>query len=145
MSIDVGTTGQAIDITVSEFQLDGETLSTGIESMEFTCNQEEDVTHFQGIQDPQERNRGQRTYEASGVIGARQWVLLSQRFGGWSNLKNKEFTLVVNATPENDPNLYSFTFYKFRFLKDAVNFDKMSGKNKFSASFLSYNQEAVTQ
>jgi hypothetical protein len=145
MSIDVGTTGQAIDITVSEFQLDGETLSTGIESMEFTCNQEEDVTHFQGIQDPQERNRGQRTYEASGVIGTRQWVLLCQRFGGWSNLKNKEFTHVVNATPESDPNLYSFTFFKFRFLKDAVNLDKMSSKNKFSASFLSYNQEAVTQ
>ena len=145
MSIDVGTTGQSVDITVSEFQFDGETLSTGIESMEYTCNQEEDVTHFQGEQDPQERNRGQRTYESSGVIGTRQWVLLSKRFGGWSNLKNKEFTLVVNATPENDPNLYSFTFYKFRFLKDAVNLDKMSSKNKFSASFLSYTQEAVTQ
>lgn len=143
--IDVGTTGQAIDITVSEFKFDGETLSTGLESMEWTCNQDEEVTHFQGKQDPQERNRGQRTYEASGVIGARQWVLLCERFGGWSNLKNKEFTLVVNAIPENDPNLYSFTFKRFRFLKDSINADKSSGKNKFSASFLGYDQKSVVR
>lgn len=145
MAIDVGTTGQAIDVTVSEFQFDGETLSSGIESMEISCNQEEEMTHFQGFQDPQERNRGQRTYEASGVMGTRQFVLLAARMGGWSALKNKEFTLVLNATPENDPNLYSFTLYRFRFLKDSFNFDKSAAKNKFSASFMSFTQEAVVQ
>lgn len=143
--IDVGTEGNCIDITSAEMMFNGDTLSAAVSTLEWTCKTEEEVIHYQGLQDAQERTAGQRTYEASLTWGTRQYVLFCEKMGGWDAVKNMEFTLVVNASPRNDPKLYSFTFRKFRLKDDSMNLDKSASMNKISASFLSYDQKAVTR
>ena len=145
MSIDVGTPGFGIDITAAELQFDGDTLSAAVSTMEWSAKTEEEIVHFQGLQDPQERTAGQRSYEATITWGTRQYVLFCERQGGWDQVKNQEFTLVVNASPKNDSKLYSFTFNKLRLHSDSINLDKSASMNKISASFLSYDQESVTK
>lgn len=145
MAIDVGSPGFAIDITSAELQFDGDTLSAAVSTMEWSCKTEEEVIHYQGLQDPQERTAGQRTYEASLTWGTRQYVLFCEREGGWDAVKNRAYTLVVNASPKNDPKLYSFTFRQLRLHSDSMNLDKSASMNKISASFLSYDQKSVTR
>lgn len=143
--IDVGTAGFAIDITSAQIQFDGDTLSAAISSMEWSTKTDEETAHFQGLQDPQERTAGQRTHEATLSWGARQYALFCRQQGGWSVVKDKEYTLVVNAEPKNDDKLYSYTFYKLRLHSDSVNLDKSVSMVKISASFLSFDQEVVTK
>jgi hypothetical protein len=143
VSIDVSTPGFGIDVTSAEFLFDGESLSAAIESMEFSTKTDEEIVHFQGLQDPQERTAGQRSHEATLTWGTRQYLLFCDRFGGWDEVKNKEFTLVVNAEPRNDDKVYSLTFYAFRLHSDSINLDKSASKNKISASFLSFESEVV--
>lgn len=145
MSIDVGTPGFGLDITSAEMQFDGDTLSAAISTMEWSTKTDEELVHFQGLEDPQERTAGQRSHEASLTWGTRQYVLFCEKMGGWNAVKDREFTLVVNASPKNDPKLYSFTFNKIRLHSDSVNLDKSASMNKISASFLSFEQESVVR
>jgi hypothetical protein len=134
--IDVGTPGFAIDITAADFLFDGQSLSAAIESMEWSTKTEEELVHYQGEEDPVDRTKGQRTHEANLAWGTRQYLLFCAYFGGEAGIKGKEFTLEVQGRPENDPNLYGFTFYRFRLLDDGMNFDKSASKNKVRASFM---------
>jgi len=141
--IDVSTPGFAIDITTAEFIFDGETLSAAVKSMEYSKKNEEEMIHFQGAQDPQERTAGQNTYEGNMVWGMRQYLLMCERFGGEAALSNREFTFVVNATPENDDKLYQYTFYKFRMKDHSGNFDKSAGEAKVGCSFFKVEMESA--
>lgn len=149
--IDVGTPGFSIDITASEFKFDGNTLSTGIESLEINAKQEEEMTWFQGDEEAQERNAGQRSYEGSGVLGTRQFMLFMQAVSANSNgeidyaaFKDKEFELTLFGAPKNDNKLYEFQLHKFRLLNDAINFDKSASKNKFTCSWTRMDMRIVT-
>lgn len=137
--IDVGTPGFAIDITASSFKFDGDALSAALTEMEWNCKTSEEVLHFQGLQDPQERSAGQREYDASVTWGARQYALFVDKQGGWDAVNNREYTLVVQAQPRNDPHLYTYTFNKFRMHSDSNSLNKSAGVVKISCSFLSYD------
>lgn len=142
--IDVGSAGFGIDITSAEMIFDGDTLSAAISSMSLSCKTDEEVVHFQGLPDPQERTGGQRTYEAELEWGTRQYMLFCEHQGGWDVVKNKEYTLVVNCSPKNDDKFYSLTLNKLRLHSDSMNLDKGAAKTKINASFLSYEQEVVS-
>lgn len=139
MAIDVGTPGFAQDITSASFEFDGYALSAALVEMEWNCKTSEEVLHFQGLQDPQERSAGQREYDASITWGARQYALFVDKQGGWNVVKNKEYTLVVYSVPQNDPNFYTYTFNKFRMHSDGNSLNKSAGVVKISCSFLSYD------
>lgn len=141
--IDVSTPGFAIDITTAEFIINGETLSAAVKSMEYSKKNEEEMIHLQGDPDPQERTKGQNSYEASMVWGMRQFLLMCERFGGEAALSNQEFTLVVNATPENDDKLYQYTFRKFRMKDHSGNFDKSASEAKVGCSFFKVEVESA--
>lgn len=145
MSIDVGTPGYAIDITAAEFQFNGQTLSAAIVEMEWNTKTEEELVHYQGLQDPQERTKGQRSHDGTCTWGARQWALFCQTFGGRDAVLNREFTLVVNCEPESDPLLYTYTFNKFRMHSDAGNLNKSAGMTKVTFSYLSFEQETTAK
>lgn len=145
MSIDVGTPGYAIDITAAEFQFNGQTLSAAIVEMEWNTKTEEELVHFQGLQDPQERTKGQRSHDGTCTWGARQWALFCQTFGGRDAVLNREFTLVANCEPENDPLLYTYTFKKFRMHSDSGNLNKSAGMTKVTFSYLSFEQETTAK
>lgn len=141
--IDVGSPGYGIDITTAEFQIDGDTLSAALKSMEFSAKTDEEIIHLQGLQDPSERTPGQTTYEGSVTWATRQFLLFCARYGGWKVVRNKEFTLVVNATPQNDTRFYEFKFLKFRMKDFSSGFDKGASEMKISCSFLDYDQAPV--
>lgn len=137
MAIDVGTPGNSIDITTSEFHFDGQTLSAAVESLKWTTKQDEEVTHFQGLEDPQERNAGQRTHEGTMIWGHRQFMLFCNVFGGRDAASKRIFTLTILGRPENDPKIYEMTFNEFRILGDSGGFDKGASKIEVPFSFLS--------
>lgn len=149
--IDVGTPGFSIDITSSEFKFNGQTLSTGIESMEVNWKQDEEQTHFQGDEEPAERNAGQRSYEGSGVLGTRQFFLFMQAMAQGEDgtidfraFQDMEFELTLHARPKNDNKIYEFQLHRFRFLNGAINLDKSASKNKFTASWIGMEMKLVT-
>jgi len=145
--IDVGTPGFSIDITCAEVKFNGQTLSTGIESMEINIKQEEERTHFQGEQEPAERAAGQTDYECSGVLGTRQFFLFVAAVadGDFHALKNMEFELTLLGRPKNDTKIYEFQMHKFRFLNHGFNLDKSPSKDKFTGSWLKYEQSIVSE
>ena len=143
--IDLGSSGLAIDITCAEMIFDGDRLSAALASMEWSTKTDEELIHLQGLEDPQERTAGQRSHEATVTWVTRQYVRFCELMGGWDVVKDMEFTLVVNASPKNDPKFYSFTFNKFRLLSDSFNLDKSASMNKISCSFLSFEMESVAQ
>lgn len=144
--IDVGTPGFSIDITCAEIKFQGQTLSTGIESMEINVKQEEEKTWFQGEQNPQERNAGQTDYDGSGVFGTRQFFLFVQQAaaGDIETFKNQEFELTLLGRPKNDNKIYEFQLHRFRFLNLGINLDKSPSKNKFTASWMGMDMTIVT-
>lgn len=141
--IDVSTSGFGIDITTAEFIFDGETLSAAVKSMEYSKKNEEEMVHFQGSQNPQERTAGQNTYEASMVWGMKQYLLMCSRFGGDEALSNREFTLVVNASPRNENKFYQYTFRKLRMKAHGGNFDKSPSEAKVECSFFALEVQPV--
>ena len=143
MAIDVGTPGFAQDITSASFKFNGAPLSAAITEMEWNCKTSEEVPHFQGLQAPQERSAGQREYDASITWGARQYALFLAKQGGWDAVRNREYTLVVQNQPQNDPHIYTYTFAKFRMHSDSGSLNKSAGVVKISCSFLSYDQEVT--
>ena len=73
---------------------------------------------------------------ASGCAFARAFAVAKQ------SCANKEFTLVVNGSPQNDPAEYEFTFYKFRMhfsLRGTL--AKSAAETKMSCSFPSSNRK----
>lgn len=141
--IDVGTAGYAIDITAAEFKFSGQSISAAITEMEWNTKTEEELVHFQGLQDPQERTKGQRSHDGTCSWGARQWALFCQTFGGRNAVLNREFNLVVNCKPENDNKLYTYTFNKFRTHSDSGNLNKSAGMTKVTFSFLSFDLDVT--
>ena len=141
--IDVGSPGFGIDITAARFSFDGETLSAACKEMDYSSKTDEEIIHLQGEQDPAERTAGQTSYEGSITWATRQWLRFCARFGGEAVVRNKEFTLVVNGSPQNDPAEYEFTFYKFRMHSFAGNFSKSAAETKVSCSFLKFEQEVI--
>lgn len=136
--IDVGTPGFAIDITSASFKFDGAPLSAAIVEMEWNCKTSEEVLHFQGLQDPQERSAGQREYDASITWGARQYALFLGKQGGIDVVRNREYTLVVQCIPNNDGRVYTHVFTKLRLHSDSHSLNKSAGVVKISCSFLGY-------
>jgi hypothetical protein len=144
-TIDVGTPGFSIDITCAEAKFNGQSLSTGIESMEVNIKQDEEKTWFQGDQDPAERNAGQTDYDLSGVLGTRQFFLfmLAVAGGDFRTLRNMEFELTLLGTPKNDTKIYEFQLHRFRFLNHGFNLDKSPSKDKFTASCMGLDMSIV--
>lgn len=144
-TIDVGTPGFSIDITCAEIKFNGQTLSTGIESMEINIKQEEELTHFQGEEDPQERAAGQTSYEGSGVLGTRQFFLfmLAVTGGKFQTLRDQIFEMTILGRPKNDTKIYEFQMHQFRFLNHGINLDKSPSKDKFTCSWLGLDMAIV--
>lgn len=144
-TIDVGTPGFSIDITCAEIKFNGQTLSTGVESMEINIKQEEETTHFQGDEDPQERSAGQTSYEGSGVLGTRQFFLFMQAVSGgdFKTLRDQIFEMTILGRPKNDTKIYEFQMHQFRFLNHGINLDKSPSKDKFTASWLGMDMTIV--
>ncbi len=141
MAIDVNTPGYAIDITAASFKFDGETLSVAITEMDFNTKTTEEVLHMQGLQDPVERSKGQREHSGTLTWGARQYALFCKKLGGWDVVKNREFTLVAQAEPENDPHIYTHTFASLRLHSDSNALNKSAGVAKIEFSYLGYDLE----
>ncbi len=141
MAIDVGTPGYAIDITVASFKFDGETLSAAITEADWNSKTSEEILHMQGVQDPIERTKGQRDHSGTMSWGARQYALFCRQAGGWDAVKNKEFSLVLQCEPDNDPHIYTHTFTKLRLHSDSNAVNKSAGVAKIEFSFLEYDLE----
>jgi hypothetical protein len=143
--IDVGTPGFSIDITACEIKIDGQTLSAAMESMEPSIKQEEELTWLHGLQEPQERSAGQRSYECQAVMPTRQFLLLVEALaaGNFDDFQNLELSMTIHGRPRNDDKMYEFQLNKFRFLDHGFNLDKSASKNKMRCSYLSYSSAVI--
>ena len=143
MAIDVGTPGFAQDITSASFKFNGAPLSAAITEMEWNCKTSEEVLHFQGLQDPQERSAGQREYDASITWGARQYALFLAKQGGWDRfaIANTPWLSKTNhRTIRISTRIRSLSFVCTRIAAHSTN-RLVSSRSR--APFLSYDQEVT--
>lgn len=146
--LDIATPGYSIDITSAEFRFDGDKISAAVESMTRNTKTDEELTHLQGLQDPQERTAGQRTHDGDMTWATRQWLLFCALVGGADGenaVLNKVFgSLTVITSPLNNDKVYQFTYKQFRMHSVSDNLDKSAGKTKVTCSWLSQEKKVVS-
>lgn len=145
--LDIATPGYSIDITAAEFRFDGDKISAAVEMMNYNTKTDEEIVHLQGLADPQERTRGQRSHDGDMTWASRQWAIFCELVGGQAGeeaVLDKVFgSLTVIAAPENNDSVYQYTFKGFRMHSVSGNLDKSAGKTKVTCSWLSQEKKRV--